>query len=257
MLIRRCPEIRRPGCNEATEARSGSTGHKAIMYNSVRADDVNIVDGAPNGEATRDVSSVRRDLIMAALCGHWSQLQRTSATRPLHRMLGQVIRIVGSGVASTSTLARALRPPQLGFACRRGERPFGPSRIRPCGLTAALRLASRFARLASTSLPSRSAGLRSGLFCAAKRSRRSIRLPRPVRPFACSGRSNLPSTHTHMSAEAYPPDGPQISPRQGSQNFSARAVPVAGGGPVCEGAHVSGAARRKLLRPASRRLRRP
>ncbi len=164
MLIRRCPEIRRPGCNEATEARSGSTGHKAIMYNSVRADDVNIVDGAPNGEATRDVSSVRRDLIMAALCGHWSQLQRTSATRPLHRMLGQVIRIVGSGVASTSTLARALRPPQLGFACRRGERPFGPSRIRPCGLTAALRPASRFARLASTSLPGRYARLRSGLF---------------------------------------------------------------------------------------------
>ena len=257
MLIRRCPEIRRPGCNEATEARSGSTGHKAIMYNSVRADDVNIVDGAPNGEATRDVSSVRRDLIMAALCGHWSQLQRTSATRPLHRMLGQVIRIVGSGVASTSTLARALRPPQLGFACRRGERPFGPSRIRPCGLTAALRLASRFARLASTSLPGRSAGLRSGLFCGAKRSLRFIRLPRPVGPFACSGRANLPSKHTHMSAEAYPPDGPQISPRQGSQNFSARAGPVAWGEPVRERAHVSGVARGKLLRPASRRLRRP
>ena len=257
MLIRRCPEIRRPGCNEATEARSGSTGHKAIMYNSVRADDVNIVDGAPNGEATRDVSSVRRDLIMAALCGHWSQLQRTSATRPLHRMLGQVIRIVGSGVASTSTLARALRPPQLGFACRRGERPFGPSRIRPCGLTAASRLASRFARLVSTSLPGRSAGLRSGLFCGAKRSRRCIRLPRPVGPFACSGRANLPSKHTHMSAEAYPPDGPQISPRQGSQNFSARAAPVVRGGPVRERAHVSGAARGKLLHPASRRLRRP
>jgi len=60
-----------------------------------------------------------------------------------------------------------------------------------------------------------------------------------------------------MSAEAYPPDGPQISPRQGSQNFSARAAPVVRGGPVREGAHVSGAARRKLLRPASRRLRRP
>jgi hypothetical protein len=257
MLIRRCPEIRRPGCNEATEARSGSTGHKAIMYNSVRADDVNIVDGAPNGEATRDVSSVRRDLIMAALCGHWSQLQRTSATRPLHRMLGQVIRLVGSGVASTSTLARAFQPPLLGFACRRRERPFGPSRIRPCGLTAALRLASRFARLASTFLPGRSAGLRSGLFCGAKRSLRSIRLPRPVGPFACSGRANLPSKHTHMSAEAYPPDGPQISPRQGSQNFSARAEPVARGGPVRKRAQVSGAARGKLLRPASRRLRRP
>ena len=59
-----------------------------------------------------------------------------------------------------------------------------------------------------------------------KRSRRSIRLPRPVGPFACSGRAILPSKHTHMSAEAYPPDGPQISPRQGSQNFSARPAGV-------------------------------
>ena len=56
-----------------------------------------------------------------------------------------------------------------------------------------------------------------------KRSRRFIRLPRPVAPFACSRRANLPSKHTHMSVEAYPPDGPQISPPQGSQNFSARA----------------------------------
>lgn len=60
-----------------------------------------------------------------------------------------------------------------------------------------------------------------------------------------------------MSAEAYPPDGPQISPRQGSQNFSARAGAMAWGGPVREGAHVSGVAHGKLLRPASRRLRRP
>lgn len=90
-----------------------------------------------------------------------------------------------------------------------------------------------------------------------KRSRHFIRLPRPVGPFACSGRANLPSKHTHMSAEAYPPDGPQISPRQGSQNFSARTGPVAWGGPVREGAHVSVAARGKLSRPASRRLRRP
>jgi len=156
-----------------------------------------------------------------------------------------------------STCGLACRPPQLGFACRRGERPFGPSRIRPCGLTAAQHLASRFARLASTSLPGRSAGLRSGLFCGAKRSRRCIRLPRPVGPFACSGRANLPSKHTHMSVEAYPPDGPQISPPQGSQNFSARAEPLAQGGPVREGARVSGVAHGKLLRPASRRLRRP
>ena len=60
-----------------------------------------------------------------------------------------------------------------------------------------------------------------------------------------------------MTAEAYPPDGPQISPRQGSQNFWARAAPVVRSGPVREGAHVSGVAHGKLLRPASRRLRRP
>ena len=186
-----------------------------------------------------------------------SKAQRMTGSRPSRPMPGKAITIVGSSVASTSTLARALRPPQLGFACRRGERPSGPSRIRPCGLTAALRAASRFARLASTSLPGRSAGLRSGLFCGAKRSCRCIRLPRPVGPFACSGRANLPSKHTHMSVEAYPPDGPQISPRQGSQNFSARAEPVARGGPVREGARVSGAVLGKLLRPASRRLRRP
>lgn len=63
--------------------------------------------------------------------------------------------------------------------------------------------------------------------------------------------------NTHMSVEAYPPDGPQISPRQGSQNFSARAGSVALGGPVRERGPVSGAALGKLLRPASRRLRRP
>lgn len=73
--------------------------------------------------------------------------------------------------------------------------------------------------------PLRRIALRS-VFPRAKRSRRSIRLPRPVAPFACSGRANLPSKHTHMSVEAYPPDGPQISPPQGSQNFSARAVRV-------------------------------
>lgn len=93
---------------------------------------------------------------------------------------------------------------------------------------------------------------------------RSKTIP-PLHPSSASGRavcllgSGKPAvkTHTHMSAEAYPPDGPQISPRQGSQNFSARAGPVARGDPMREGAHVSGAARGKLLRPASRRLRRP
>ena len=52
--------------------------------------------------------------------------------------------------------------------------------------------------------------------------------------------------HTHMSAEAYPPDGPQISPRQGSQNFSARAAGVGGVGPVFDGAPVVGDAPGKL-----------
>ncbi len=104
--------------------------------------------------------------------------------------------------------------------------------LRSVAHSAASHPASRFARLASTSLLGRSAGLRSGLFCGAKRSRRYIRLTRPVGPFACSGWANLPSKHTHMSAEAYPPDGPQISPRQGSQNFSARAAPLRGSVPV-------------------------
>ena len=57
----------------------------------------------------------------------------------------------------------------------------------------------------------------------AKRSRRSIRLPRPVAPLACSFGQTC-RQNTHMSAEAYPPDGPQISPPQGSQNFSGRAA---------------------------------
>ena len=48
----------------------------------------------------------------------------------------------------------------------------------------------------------------------------------PAPPLACSRRANLASKHTHMSMEAYPPDGPQISPPQGSQNFSERAVRV-------------------------------
>lgn len=55
MLMRQCPEIRRPGCNEATEAKSGSTGHKATTDNSVGADNVNIGDGAPHGGATQEV----------------------------------------------------------------------------------------------------------------------------------------------------------------------------------------------------------
>jgi hypothetical protein len=48
----------------------------------------------------------------------------------------------------------------------------------------------------------------------------------PAPPLACSRRANLASKHTHMSMEAYPPDGHRISPPQGSQNFSARVVRV-------------------------------
>ena len=48
----------------------------------------------------------------------------------------------------------------------------------------------------------------------------------PAPPLACSCRANLASKHTHMSMEAYPPDDPQISPPQGSQNFSAKVARV-------------------------------
>jgi len=91
----------------------------------------------------------------------------------------------------------------------------------------------------------------------AKRSRRSIRLRVPLPPLACSRRANLASKHTHMSMEAYPPDGPQISPRQGSQNFSARVWGFER--VIFRTAVVFGvsAALGKLLRPASWRLRRP
>lgn len=137
----------------------------------------------------------------------------------------------------------------------------GPSVRRAFGHAASPRRRTQAPGLpASRARPSPAAPPDCALVCFGlrpKRSRRSIRLPRPVGPFACSGRANLPSKHTHISAEAYPPDGPQISPRQGSQNFSARAVPVVRDGPVREGVRVAGAARRKLLRPASRRLRRP
>ena len=101
----------------------------------------------------------------------------------------------------------------------------GRLRIRPCGLTAASRPDPRFARLTSTSLPGRSDGLRFGLFWPEAKT-----IP-PLHPSPASGRgvcllvSGKPTfKHTHMSAEAYPPDGPQISPPQGSQNFSVGAA---------------------------------
>lgn len=137
----------------------------------------------------------------------------------------------------------------------------GPSVRRAFGHAASPRRCTQAPGLpASRARPSPAAPPDCALVCFGprpKRSRRFIRLPRPVGPFACSCRANLPSKHTYMSAEAYPPDGPQISPRQGSQNFSARLVSVARCGPVREGAHASSAALGKLLRPASRRLRRP
>jgi hypothetical protein len=74
----------------------------------------------------------------------------------------------------------------------------GRSRIRPCGLTAASRPDPRFARLASTSLPGRSDGLRSGLFCPEAKT-----IP-PLHPSPASGRgvcllvSGKPTVkHTH------------------------------------------------------------
>jgi len=103
----------------------------------------------------------------------------------------------------------------------------GPSVRRAFGHAASPRRRARHPGLpASRARPSPAAPPDCALVCFGPRPKRScrfIRLPRPVGPFAYSGRANLPSKHTHMSAEAYPPDGPQISPRQGSQNFSARA----------------------------------
>ena len=177
---------------------------------------------------------------------------------PSLRMLRKVIRIVGSGVASTSTLGYALRPPQLGCACRRGERPFGPSRIRPCGLTAASYPASRFARLASTFLPGRSAGLRSGLFWPEAKT-----IP-PLHPSPASGRavcllgSGKPTVKTHTHERGSISSGwPPNQPASRIAKLFGEGGACGGGEPVREGARVSGVARGKLLRPASRRLRRP
>ena len=173
-------------------------------------------------------------------------------------MPGQAIPIVGSVIPAHQSW-----PEPYGLPCSAsrvaGEN--GPSVRRAFGHAASPRRRTRHPGLpASRARPSPAAPPDCAPVCFGprpKRSRRFIRLPRPVGPFACSCRANLPSKHTHMSVEAYPPDGPQISPRQGSQNFSARAGSVALGGPVRERARVSGAARGKLLRPASRRLRRP
>lgn len=151
----------------------------------------------------------------------------------------------------------ASRPPLLGFACRKGEQAVGLSRIRPCGLTAALHPASRFARLASAVLPGRSAGLRSGRFWQTKT------LP-PLHPSPASGRAaclltsgkptHTPHTHERGSiSSGWPPNQP-----------ASRIAKLLGGGGagvelrlVREVAPVATAALQKLLRPASRRLRRP
>ncbi len=197
------------------------------------------------GDVSRTTATGIRYFNLRLLCGWVHVLQGVSLSVPYR--------------INWHEAPAALRPPLLGCACRRRERPCGPSRIRPCGLTAALHPASRFARLASTSLPGRSARLRSGLFWPEAKT-----IP-PLHPSPASGRavcllaSGKPTvkTHTHMSAEAYPPDGPQISPPQGSQNFSARAGSV---GRTIQCARLSISSEPvpgKLLRPASRRLRRP
>ena len=84
-----------------------------------------------------------------------------------------------------------------------------------------------------------------------------IRLPRPVAPFACSCRANLPSnTHTHERgsiSSGWPPNQPASRIAKLFGKGGARG----GVSPVIDGAPVVGGAPGKLLRPASRRLRRP
>ena len=152
-----------------------------------------------------------RILPVHARCSEFPLLTSAAESHRFLALLGCVVprRLL----CSTKTKDIAFRPPQLGFACRRGERPFGPSRIRPCGLTAASHPASRFTRLANTSLPGRSAGLRSGLFWPDAKT-----IP-PLHPSPASGRavcllgSGKPTvkTHTHECgsiSSGWPPNQP-------------------------------------------------
>ena len=161
-------------------------------------------------------------------------------------------------VLSSIDLGACLPASPARLRVSQGERPFGPSRIRPCGLTAASRLASRFARLASTSLPGRSAGLRSGLFWPEAKT-----IP-PLHPSSASGRavcllgSGKPTvkTHTHECgsiSSGWPPNQP-----------ASRIANLFGESGACgevrrarEGAPFVSVALGKLFRPASWRLRRP
>ncbi len=119
----------------------------------------------------------------------------------------------------------AFRPPPLGCACRGGDIgrwPIAHSAIRPHrGVAPCIPVCPSREHVAPQ--PLRRIALWSVL--------RGKTIP-PLHPSPASGRdvcllvSGKPAvnhTHTHMSAEAYPPDGPRISPRQGSQNFSSRA----------------------------------
>jgi len=148
----------------------------------------------------------------------------------------------------------AFRPPPLGFACRRRERPCGPSRMRPCGLTAAQHPVSRFARLASTSLPGRAAGLRSGLFCKMQNDPAAPSVFR-VRSRRLPARLGKPTvkTHTHECgsiSSGWPPNQPasRIAKLFGEDGTSGGVVPT------FEAMHFVSDAPGKLLRPASRRL---
>jgi hypothetical protein len=126
--------------------------------------------------------------------------------------------------------------------------------MRPCGLTAALCPASRFARLASTSLPGRSVGLRSGLFCKMQNDPATASVLR-VRSRRLPARLGKPTvkTHTHdcgSISSGWPPNQPasRIAKLFGEDGTSG------GVDAVREDNHVVNAALRKLLRPASRRL---
>ena len=121
----------------------------------------------------------------------------------------------------------------LGSRVAGGISAFGRSRIRPFGLTAALHPGPRFARLASTSLPGRSAGLRSGLFWPEAKT-----IP-PLHPSPASGRaacllaSGKPAVKTHTRecgsiSSGWPPNQPasRIAKLFGEGRVSGQVGPV-------------------------------
>ncbi len=90
----------------------------------------------------------------------------------------------------------------------------------------------------------------------AKRTRRFIRLSRPVAPFSWSGRANLPSIHTCERGSISSGWPPNPSSSRNAELFG-EGDTGGEGGSVREGVRVLGAVLGKLLRPASWRLRRP